>query len=137
MHAVAFQSLACATVGYLPREEAARYQPLIFQIAERGFDATCRAQRIGGTAEKPTIGVVLDLEGPTTSRRSSGRNTSASGDRPGRWTPQVPRRLAVRRRRCEQRNADKGRQVRRRTVVRGEVQHAGLAATSSYTRQAP
>jgi hypothetical protein len=64
-NAVAIQSLDCATLGYMPREEAARYQQLILQLAEGGLAAVCQATVIGGTAEKPSRGIILDLDGPT------------------------------------------------------------------------
>lgn len=64
-NAVAIQSLEGTTLGHMPREEAARYQQLILQLAERGLVAVCQARLTGGTAEKPFVGVVLDLDGPT------------------------------------------------------------------------
>ena len=64
-NAVAIQSLDGATLGYMPREEAARYQHLMLELAERGLAAVCQATAIGGTAEKPSRGIVLDLDGPT------------------------------------------------------------------------
>jgi hypothetical protein len=64
-NAVAIQTFAGITLGHLGREDAARYQQLILQIAERGLVTIAAAKLIGGVAGKRILGVVLDVEGPT------------------------------------------------------------------------
>jgi hypothetical protein len=49
-------------LGYLSREDAAAYHQLFVTLAAAGRVGRCRAQLIGGTAAKPSIGVILDLE---------------------------------------------------------------------------
>ena len=51
-------------VGYLSREDAIAYRAVFEALATCGRVGTCRAPLIGGTTEKPSIGVVLDLEYP-------------------------------------------------------------------------
>jgi hypothetical protein len=64
-HAVAVQTFAGETVGYLPREEAARYQQLLVQIEALGLIGVCTAKMLGGTSRKKHLGVFLDIEPPT------------------------------------------------------------------------
>lgn len=65
-HAVAVQTFWGDTVGYLSRDDAARYQQLLLQIEARGLIAACGARLVGGTARKQHIGIYLDVEVPTT-----------------------------------------------------------------------
>jgi hypothetical protein len=56
---------ACGQVGHLPRDEAAHYRALFDALHGRGYDgASCEAYMVGGTPEKPNIGIVLRLSGP-------------------------------------------------------------------------
>ncbi len=49
-------------VGYLPRDEARSAHGLIDSLATRGLPATCRAEIIGGTPGKPSIGITLHAQ---------------------------------------------------------------------------
>ena len=51
-------------VGYLPRDEALAYQPLLQRLAKQKKVAACRALIFGGTKDKPSWGVFLDLADP-------------------------------------------------------------------------
>ena len=51
-------------VGYLSRDDAAAYQLVIHAIVTGGKRAICRAKLIGGTTDKPSIGVMIDLDEP-------------------------------------------------------------------------
>lgn len=48
-------------VGYLPREDAARFRPIADRLLARGRCIACPARLTGGTADKPYIGVTLSL----------------------------------------------------------------------------
>ena len=48
-------------VGYLPREDAARFRPIADRLLARGRCLACPARLTGGTADKPLIGVTLSL----------------------------------------------------------------------------
>lgn len=48
-------------VGYLPREDAARFRPIADRLLARGRCLACPARLTGGTADKPFIGVTLSL----------------------------------------------------------------------------
>ena len=63
-NAVAVKTFQNDTVGYVGREEAARYQPTLIVLQQRGLTCVCAAQLRGGTGAKKSIGVWLDLEGP-------------------------------------------------------------------------
>jgi hypothetical protein len=49
-------------IGYLAKEDAAAYQSLFTALRAESRVGTCRAKLIGGTATKPSLGVILDLE---------------------------------------------------------------------------
>lgn len=51
-------------VGYLSREDAAAYRLALTAVTAAGKLGVCRAKLIGGTAGKPSIGVVIDLVDP-------------------------------------------------------------------------
>jgi hypothetical protein len=51
-------------VGYLSRDDAAQYRDVGKALTTRKAIGTCRAKLIGGTADKPSIGVALDLADP-------------------------------------------------------------------------
>jgi len=53
-----------AHVGYLQREDAARYRPVLETLARRELIGVARAKLIGGVAGKPSIGVMLDINEP-------------------------------------------------------------------------
>jgi hypothetical protein len=53
-----------AQVGYLSRDDAAAYQPMTRILVAKHLAGLCRAKLIGGTPEKPSIGVVLSLASP-------------------------------------------------------------------------
>jgi HIRAN domain len=50
-----------AQVGYLSREDAEWYQPVFAALAAQHLTGVVRAKLIGGVADKPSIGVMLDL----------------------------------------------------------------------------
>jgi hypothetical protein len=65
-NAVVVKSSAGLTLGYLTREDAARYQQVLLQLAVKGHRLmAAAAQLVGGTNSKPSIGVWLDLQGAT------------------------------------------------------------------------
>lgn len=64
-NAVVVQTFRGVTVGYLGRDDAARYQQLVSQIADGGRIPVCQAKLHGGTQSKPAVGVWLDVEAPT------------------------------------------------------------------------
>lgn len=49
-------------VGYLRRDEARSAHGLIDSLAARGLPATCRAEIIGGTPGKPSLGITLHAQ---------------------------------------------------------------------------
>jgi hypothetical protein len=51
-------------VGYLPREDAKDYRVVFDTLAKTKNKAICRARLIGGTADKPNFGVMIDLASP-------------------------------------------------------------------------
>ena len=51
-------------IGYLSREDAIDYRPVLLAVEARKKTAQCRAKLIGGTPEKPNIGVWLDIDPP-------------------------------------------------------------------------
>jgi len=53
-------------VGYLSRDDAADYRDVGKALSARKAVGLCRARLIGGTATKPSIGVILDLADPAT-----------------------------------------------------------------------
>lgn len=44
-------------VGYLPRDMAAHWQPVLLAAASEGFTVLGKAQVFGGTPDKPNLGV--------------------------------------------------------------------------------
>jgi len=51
-------------VGYLARDDAAAYGLVLTAVTAAGKLGVCRAKLIGGTAGKPSLGVVIDLGDP-------------------------------------------------------------------------
>lgn len=51
-------------IGYLSREAALAYQPVLQQLAARKRVAVCAANITGGTVDKPNWGVFLDVADP-------------------------------------------------------------------------
>lgn len=49
------------TIGYLSRESASSYQKALTEFEKAGLRVTCGASLFGGDAEKPTVGLYLDL----------------------------------------------------------------------------
>ena len=49
------------TVGYLSRESASSYQKVLTELEKAGLTVTCAASVYGGDAERPTLGLYLDL----------------------------------------------------------------------------
>jgi hypothetical protein len=64
-NAVAVQTFGGETLGYLSREDAPRYQPLILQLNAEGVLACAQGKLYGGTRGKPHIGLYLDVAGAT------------------------------------------------------------------------
>jgi hypothetical protein len=64
-NAVAIKTFEGETVGYLTRDDAPRYQQTLLALRERGQVGVCSAQLVGGTDDKPSIGIFLDIEVPT------------------------------------------------------------------------
>jgi HIRAN domain-containing protein len=52
---------AGAQVGYLSRDDATHYHVALQSLASSGKRGLCRARLIGGTEDKSSIGVILDL----------------------------------------------------------------------------
>jgi HIRAN domain len=52
------------TLGYLSREDARQYQTALRALARSGRRGRCRAKLIGGTEDKPSLGVMIDLRSP-------------------------------------------------------------------------
>jgi hypothetical protein len=52
------------TIGYLTREDAVDYGPVLAAVLAAGQTAQCRAKLIGGTVGKRNIGVWLDIDPP-------------------------------------------------------------------------
>lgn len=63
-NAVKIDILNGAQVGYLSRDDAAAYGLALKAVATSGKKGVCRARLIGGTPDKPSIGVLLDLADP-------------------------------------------------------------------------
>lgn len=60
-NAVAVYVKGGGMVGYLSREDAVEYKPVTEALIAAKAVGLCRARLIGGTAGKPSIGVMLDL----------------------------------------------------------------------------
>ncbi len=56
--------IAGRQVGYLKREDAAAYQPVLQHLARRKQLGACNAVIIGGRSDAPNYGVRLDLDEP-------------------------------------------------------------------------
>jgi len=52
------------TLGYLSRQDVARYKEVFAALKNLKQTGSARASLIGGTAKKPSIGVVIDLLNP-------------------------------------------------------------------------
>jgi hypothetical protein len=65
-HAVAIHVHRGGQIGYLSREDAAEYKAVTAALIAEKAVGLCRARLIGGTATKPSIGVMLDLADPST-----------------------------------------------------------------------
>jgi hypothetical protein len=63
-HAIKVVIQSGAQVGYLSREDADDYRHVMKALPETGKKGVCRAKLIGGTADKPSFGVIIDLEAP-------------------------------------------------------------------------
>lgn len=66
-----YVAFAGQKLGYLPREDAAKYQQLILQIEATNHAAVCDAKLIGGEGAQ-SWGVVLDLLPPTVAAKELG-----------------------------------------------------------------
>lgn len=64
-NAVVVKTFKNDTIGYLAREDAARYQPTLLELNARGLVSICSAKLYGGKGDKPSFGVWLDLDPPT------------------------------------------------------------------------
>jgi hypothetical protein len=64
--AVRIDILNGAHIGYLAREDAVAYALALKAVNATGKQGVCRARLIGGTPDKPSIGVQLDLHDPET-----------------------------------------------------------------------
>ncbi len=63
-HAVAVYS-AYGKLGYLPRDDAFEFADVFAEIARRGHDGgCCVGYLVGGSPDKPSLGVVLQLADP-------------------------------------------------------------------------
>lgn len=51
-------------IGYLAREDAMDYRTVFKALAETQKVGVCRAKLIGGTSDKPSFGVMVDLKAP-------------------------------------------------------------------------
>jgi hypothetical protein len=94
-NAVAVQTFAGETLGYLPADEAARYQPLLVQLHTQGLIGICSAKFVGGTPRKKRLSVHLDIQSPAAVASALGltythvENVAAAGVEPTRraWAP--------------------------------------------------
>jgi hypothetical protein len=66
------------TIGYLSRENAIEYKEVFAQLAAHQHVGACRAKLIGGTPEKSTYGVLINLR-DTEERLMDIRDTLAPG----------------------------------------------------------
>lgn len=71
-NAVAVQTFQGEILGYLKREDAARYQPTLLHLTAEGKTAICAARFQWGTKTKPMSSVWLDVEVPTALARHFG-----------------------------------------------------------------
>jgi hypothetical protein len=63
-NAVAVHAEGVGQIGYLSREDALEYRPVIAALRNKGALGTCPAFLIGGTAGKPSYGAILCLSDP-------------------------------------------------------------------------
>lgn len=63
-NAVALYSGSLQKLGYLSRENAAKYKQVFRKLKEMGRTGTAKAAIVGGTKTKPSIGLIVDLLGP-------------------------------------------------------------------------
>jgi hypothetical protein len=63
-NAVKVETMDGSHLGYLSREDAGAYRDALTAIANTGAIATCNAKLIGGTEDKPSIGVMIDVRPP-------------------------------------------------------------------------
>jgi hypothetical protein len=63
-NAVAVYLESSGKVGHLSRDVAIAYQPLLQRLAQKKMVGSCRAIVVGGTIDKPSWGVFLDLADP-------------------------------------------------------------------------
>lgn len=61
-NAIKIVNTAGDMMGYLPRETAAQYASIFASFQRTGRFAACMGQLHGGTADKPSIGIWLDLK---------------------------------------------------------------------------
>ena len=62
-NAVAIHAESGSVIGYLKRDDAALYQPKILQhMRVSGAYPSCKGKFFGGTTEKPSLGVWLDID---------------------------------------------------------------------------
>jgi hypothetical protein len=62
--AVRVDILNGAHIGYLSKEDAVAYELALKAVGSTGKHGVCRARLVGGSADKPSIGVLLDLLDP-------------------------------------------------------------------------
>jgi hypothetical protein len=65
LNAVAVMTDERKLIGYLTREDAPRYRQTLFELRARGEIGRAFGRFVGGTEEKPNIGVWLDVVPPT------------------------------------------------------------------------
>jgi hypothetical protein len=63
-NAVAVLSELLQVIGHLPRASAIAYAPVLDAVEQAGFRATCEGRIGGGSKDKPSLGIWLDLAEP-------------------------------------------------------------------------
>jgi hypothetical protein len=63
-NAIMVKILNGAHIGYLQRDDAVRYGPACAALAAQHLTGVARAKLIGGVINKPSIGVMLDINEP-------------------------------------------------------------------------
>jgi hypothetical protein len=64
-NAVKIYAKGAGHVGYLSRDDAAAFRPVSQFLDKQHAAGLCRARLVGGTDDKPSIGVILDLKDVT------------------------------------------------------------------------
>lgn len=69
-------------IGHMSREDARRYRPVMKLLAKHHLVASCPARLFGGHSEAPSIGVWLQLLGPTRTLKAVKTHITVNGPQP-------------------------------------------------------